>query len=266
MSKPGRKPSGEPYRLKGGGNWRVQIKGMGIIDLGTDDEQLAQVKAMEIMSSPRGVSSVVNSQRTPPTTSGVSSSIPTEQNLMKTEPTVRPDVIDNWLKTQTSEPAKQTELPLPKDVGSVATSPVATETSKPIDISWPNQNHSEFHSAPSASTPLTVINGGKKPKGPTPEQIEKLSKGLYKIATKVNIVAAEACVKFLGKDPCPLDDDEVELLQMGWEMQLNEWFGKSKPEPWMVLLAGNAAILFAMYVRGDDLPKKEKVSDVIPIA
>lgn len=253
MSKPGRKPSGTPYRLKSGGNWRVQIKGMGIIDLGTDDEQLAQVKVHEILSKPKEVtpnpkassSTVVNQ-------TVVAQSVSTPAEL-------RPDVIDNWLKTQTPEPPKQTELPLPpKETVGYAEWKAGTSIVEPYEPIKTEQ--------PSSTFVPTVINGGKKQKGPTPEQLEKLSKGLYKIATKVNIVAAEACVKFLGKDPCPLDDDEVELLQMGWEMQLNEWFGKSKPEPWMVLLAGNAAILFAMYVRGDDLPKKDEVpSNVTPI-
>jgi hypothetical protein len=96
----------------------------------------------------------------------------------------------------------------------------------------------------------------RRQKGLTPEQVAKLAAGMKKAVVKVNIFAAELCVGFLGRDPCPLDDDEVELLSVGWEMMLEEWFGKNRPEPWMIIVAGNVAVLLAMYVRGTDKAEK----------
>jgi hypothetical protein len=231
---------GKVYQLKGNGNYRVRVKGVGIVDLGTDDLSLAEQKAKE------------------PMTKSLQEKIPESQPKLTPEKLNSPssEVVDTWLKQpsnldtiEVSLTEKQLELPI---------EPVKNSTIG--DDVW---HPPEPVVLPKISPTLSVISGGgKKQKGLTPEQLERLSKGLYKIATKVNVVAAEACVKFMGRDPCPLDDDEIELLQMGWEMYLEESFGKSKPEPWMILLAGNAAIIFSMYIRGQKLSKESMVPSV----
>lgn len=252
----GRKKAGVAYRLKGGGNYRAYIPSYSaVLDLGTDNFAQAQAKVESLMKGGAPVqlpkANVPAAEKSTSTATAERADVVGAFSTQPAVPTASPngstlDAIDTWMKGQ-SEPVQE-ELPLPKDVSGVADT-WAPEPSIPVSPVLPGPA-------------LTVITGGKKQKGLTPEQLERLSKGLYKIATKVNIVAAEACVRLIGRDPCPLDDDEIELLQMGWEMQLTEWFGKNKPEPWMILLAGNAGILFAMYVRGEPLKKTIKVGDV----
>lgn len=108
-----------------------------------------------------------------------------------------------------------------------------------------------------APKPLTGGNTGPKPKpGLTPEQSAKLAAGLKKIVTNLNVILVGAGVEMFGRVPAPLDDEEVQLLQMGWEMFIDEMFVKAKVKPWHVLLAGNVMVGAAMYVGGTPKPKK----------
>lgn len=114
---------------------------------------------------------------------------------------------------------------------------------------------------PETGTPnsnLVAIEKPRKKGGLTPEQAAKLGTGMRKIVTKANVILAEFIVKFLGRDPMPLDDDELEMLATGWEMFLEEFFVKQPPKPWMMILAGNVMIIFAMYVRGTPRLKNPK--------
>ncbi len=113
--------------------------------------------------------------------------------------------------------------------------------------------------------PVTTISRKPKPvSGLSPEQAQKIGAGLKKIVTKVNIIAAGMCVDMFGRDPAPLEDDEIDLVVLGWEMMLEQYFTKSQPKPWMVLLAGNVMMVMAMYPRGE--PKKtEDVSHQPPL-
>lgn len=97
----------------------------------------------------------------------------------------------------------------------------------------------------------------RKKGGLTPEQAAKIGTGMKKIACKLNVVAIGACVQMLGRDPYPVDDDELELLATGWEMWLEELFVKTQPKPWMLVAAGNLLIAFAMYVNGTEIAKPQ---------
>ncbi len=121
--------------------------------------------------------------------------------------------------------------------------------------------------------PNVPAKGGRPKQGLTPEQSAKLASGLKKIVTNLNVIAVGAGVQMFGKVPAPLDDEEIELLQMGWEMYIDDIFAKAKIKPWHVLLAGNVMIAASMYVGGTPIKKglpagdasKAKSASVTPI-
>lgn len=134
--------------------------------------------------------------------------------------------------------------------------PQAPEVVTPPAASDPSGTDNGFRVIPGgASEPPRAVAKPKAQKGLTPEQAEKLGRGLTKIVTKLNAVGAEMCVRMLGRDPYPLDEDDFALIELGWELFIAEHFGKSQPKAWHVILAGNAMILFAMYVRGTPIPQ-----------
>ena len=90
----------------------------------------------------------------------------------------------------------------------------------------------------------------------TPEQASKMARGVRNMVCRLNVVAIEGCVNFLGRDPFPVDDDDLELMALGWELWLDEFFVKHKPKPWMLILAGNVMLFASAYIRGTDKPKK----------
>jgi hypothetical protein len=91
--------------------------------------------------------------------------------------------------------------------------------------------------------------------GLTPEQSAKIAAGLKKTVTNVNVIVVGAAVQMFGRVPAPLDDEEVALLQLGWEMYIDEMFSRAKIKPWHLLLAGNVMIAAAMYVGGTPVKK-----------
>lgn len=120
--------------------------------------------------------------------------------------------------------------------------------------------------APTQPTPgakvfsITPSTTPKKKPGMTPEQAAKLGRGMQKIVSKLNVAAIGGVVRVLGKDPYPLDDDELELLSMGWELFLDEFFIKNPPKPWMLILAGNVMCASVMYLRGETIVKEEDIT------
>lgn len=92
----------------------------------------------------------------------------------------------------------------------------------------------------------------------TPEQAQRLGRGMKSIVCKVNVIAAEGVVKFLGRDPFPLEDEDLQLLALGWELYLEQYFGTKSPPPWLLIVAGNVMVIFAMWMRGTPRPKPER--------
>lgn len=112
------------------------------------------------------------------------------------------------------------------------------------------------------NTPGSGKGGSQRGKSSlTPEQSAKLAGGLKKIMANLNCIIVGAGVQMFGRVPAPIDDEEMELLQMGWEMFIDEMFAKAKVKPWHVLLAGNVMIAAAMYVGGTPIPKKALPAD-----
>lgn len=129
-------------------------------------------------------------------------------------------------------------------------------------------------SAGSQPAPQSVGSGGvvvpiirpviKAPKKGTltPEQAAKLGKAVNKVAAKLNLALLSAGVKFAGRDPFELDEDDVELLALGWELFLDDFFIKNPPKPWMLILAGNVMCASVMYLRGTPIKREEPANNV----
>lgn len=86
--------------------------------------------------------------------------------------------------------------------------------------------------------------------GLSPEQSQRMAVGLKKLVTNLNVIVVGWGIQMFGKDPAPLDEEELELLQLGWELWLDEIFVKRKPKPWMLVAVGNLMIAVAMYMNG----------------
>lgn len=168
---------------------------------------------------------------------------------VKTEPTedVKPeDLIDRWA-----------DKVVVQDESSESTTPEPVRND-------PRPNNSGISLLP---TPFQK----PSPKGITPEQAAKIAVGLKKIATNLNIIVDAYVVKSMGVSPAKIGDDEIELLQLGWEMVLDEYLTKNKPKPIHVLIAGNVMVLAAMYMHGESVkkpspvPKPGEANNVQPI-
>lgn len=88
----------------------------------------------------------------------------------------------------------------------------------------------------------------------SPSQSSRISGGLAKLCTMVNTLAVGATVKVFGKKPAELDDDEEEIIKVGWEMQWDEWLANRQARPWMLIIAGSVGAGVVMYVEGEPLP------------
>lgn len=95
----------------------------------------------------------------------------------------------------------------------------------------------------------------KPQKGLTPEQSAKIASGLKKVVVNTNVVIVGAAIQMFGVVPAPLDREEIELLQLGWELWLDELFNKAKLKPVYLVLAGNLMIAVSMYVGGRKVEK-----------
>lgn len=114
---------------------------------------------------------------------------------------------------------------------------------------------------PSPSPTSLVPTPAKRPMpkgGISPEQAAKIGAGLKRIVTKANVVLDGAMVSMFGRRPAEPEDDELEMLAMGWEMLIEQWFVKNTPQPWMLVAAGNVLLLAGMYLQGEPIPKKSK--------
>jgi hypothetical protein len=160
-------------------------------------------------------------------------------------------LVEKWIETQ---PEPVTAEPITVESPNATSASNGTNGTKTSPPSPPT--------APSVvSIPIVTPKRTSPQKGLSSEQAEKLGRGMRKMVTKLNLVGLETGVRWLGRDPFPIDDEELELLALGWELLLEDWFKNNKPEPWMLIVAGNALCAFTMWARGKPIPKK--TDDVI---
>jgi len=134
----------------------------------------------------------------------------------------------------------------------VASSPVGTVYQTPISAGHPQNG-------PGIATMVTKSN--KVPKGLTPEQSAKIANGLKKMVVNTNVVVIGAAVQMFGVVPAPLDREEIELLQLGWELWLDELFNKAKLKPVYLVVVGNIMIAISMYAAGERMKKPDPKTD-----
>ncbi len=92
--------------------------------------------------------------------------------------------------------------------------------------------------------------------GLSPEQNAVLASGLKKTVANLNVVIVGAAVDMFGRVPCALDDEEVKMLELGWELYIDEMFAKAKMKPIHLIIMGNLMIAASMYAGGTPKPKK----------
>lgn len=107
-----------------------------------------------------------------------------------------------------------------------------------------------------APGPIPAFKPVKIQKGLTPEQSAKIASGLKKMVTNTNIVVIGAAVQMFGRVPAQLDDEEISLLQMGWDMWLDELFLKAKLKPVHLVIVGNIAVAISMWATGKQAAPK----------
>jgi len=229
----GRPWQAKPFRIKKNGeetgSYRLYVPSQGkTISLETADFNEATKKAAEIAENEKGQSSSGED-----ISSGQTNEIPNNPEPVISKPLFGLDnssVINDWINS---------------------TGPVP-----PVAIPQPPQPPV---SAAPASTGQTSVTPKKATpqKGLTTEQTEKISGGMKKIIARMNVIGLGTCIQLLGRDPYPVEDEELELLAMGWEMWIEEVFTKKKMEPWHLVLAANVMIGFSMYIQGTPKPKDE---------
>lgn len=254
----GRKGSYVAYRRKVNGqsvgNYRYYdptIKDT--IDLGTEDE----FEAKRIVASRKGGGNApqnASSETIPQSTSVQSAATESPPSVIPAVPepshpsgagssVSARDIISSWISSNPGTNANDaSDIPGPGRV-------------EPQDSTTPQE--------PKPVIPTVAPKPVKTAKGLTPEQAAKLGRGLTKVVSRLNVVGVDACVRLMGRDPFPPDEEEMELLQMGWELLLEQYFIKEAPEPWHLILAANLTLAVTMYARGKPLPKRES-KDIEP--
>lgn len=116
-------------------------------------------------------------------------------------------------------------------------------------------------------------NAGKaKPKGLSPEQAATIAGALKKMVVNTNIVVMAAAIDIMGYVPAKLDEDEIKLLQMGWEMWMDELLLKAKLKPVHLVIVGNLMIAVSMFAGAKKKEPKQLKADTtvakssIPVA
>ena len=214
----GRPPYNKPYQDREG-KWKIWVKG--------ED-------APKFTRKPP-------TQTTPPSNTRANAS----------EPSVSPAAVD--IGGVLGQWASETR---PNDVSELGGNPTERAPS--------STPHSQFGASDAAPTESSIsLSEPSEPKktrkkgGLTDEQRDKLKSSMGTMAAQANIMLLGLGVRIFGKrQPEMPEDKDTELLGMAWGMQIEEWFGSQKIEPW-VLIAGSSAVLgVGMFFNGDPLPGK----------
>jgi hypothetical protein len=114
--------------------------------------------------------------------------------------------------------------------------------------------------APSSSS-LAPSSSSSAPPAPTEAELEqrRKTKALYKVVAKAGgyIVdgTLQRAVRFAGREPAEMDDDEEELIREGCEELCERFFGRTEIGPWGKIAAGAVVAGVGMYMGGKPLPK-----------
>lgn len=241
----GRHASYEPYRLKRGnyefGTYRAWIPGQGPVDLGTADPDEA-ARLVEGIRNSSGGADTTQVQSEPVEIPSTDSS------------TDRIELVTNEAPPQRSNPDVTEVL---KKWARETAPDITTPHEPSAKITMPADQVRTFTEPKQTTTPLRPITAiaPKKTRGLTPEQSQKISGALKKLVVKINVLGADTMVRLLGRDPCELDDDDLDLLTLGWEMQLEQWLDSAKLKPWQIVLAANILLCSAMYIGGEPIKK-----------
>jgi hypothetical protein len=131
------------------------------------------------------------------------------------------------------------------------------ETVNAESIKPPIDNGSGKPSLPVSTLPGLLKSVPQKKRGLTPEQLTKLSESVTKLVIKANVIGGELLVRLIGRDPYELGEDDLDLLKLGWEMQLEELLQGVKIKPAYLIIGANVLMLFTMYVNGKPIQKKQ---------
>lgn len=92
-----------------------------------------------------------------------------------------------------------------------------------------------------------------------PPKFAKLAAAMSNVMTQLNAAAVGLGVRAFGRKPPMPDEEDLETLKLGWEMQLEEWFVDHPPKPWMVIAVGSAALGISLYAEGEPVKKPAKL-------
>lgn len=76
--------------------------------------------------------------------------------------------------------------------------------------------------------------------------------------------ALKRAVRFAGREPEEMDDDEVTLLREGWQEKGEEWFGGTELGPWGKIALGSTVAGVGMYMGGKPIPKPNPLPPKAP--
>lgn len=117
----------------------------------------------------------------------------------------------------------------------------------------------EIASPAPAVVPDEVIDPGKVAAAELEDVAAKKAKHVHKVLGKGGALAIDGVlqrlIRFAGREPEEMDEDETRLITEGWEEIFAEWFGKKKLTPWGKVAAGSAVAGIGMYMAGKPLPE-----------
>lgn len=214
------------------------------VDLGTTEYSDAVTEANKLSNKPNS-----NATFSVPSVEKQTVTNSQPQNVLSVDSPIDPlDALNNYLS--------QTNANNQPEVASPATQQSPIQGEQPsIGVS----TRPDLGRVQPSNLPVT-----RKAKGLSPEQAAKVSEALSKGAAKLNLAIDEIVISVAGfkiKDDLELDETDLAFLKLGWEMQLEQWFQKSNPEPWHLILIGNAFIIMTLLKNSERKPKRDKRSE-----
>lgn len=100
------------------------------------------------------------------------------------------------------------------------------------------------------------------PSSPAPDEGRAKTRKLYELFGKAMGHLTEGglkrAVRWAGREPEDMDDDELALVQEGWEELGAEWFGRVEIGPVGKIALGSATAAVGMYMGGITIEQKPK--------
>jgi hypothetical protein len=105
--------------------------------------------------------------------------------------------------------------------------------------------------APAAAAPSSPPDEG-------PAKARKLYELFGKAMGHLTEGGLKRAVRWAGREPEDMDDDELVLVRGGWEELGAEWFGRVEIGPWGRIALGSAVAGVGMYMGGDPIKPPEQ--------